>query len=290
MKAIEVQEESGKPVHKWGEVPDVELLAPLVKVDVYSTAINRADLAQARGAYPPPEGESSILGLEMAGIVTDTGSGISKWQVGDRVFSLLGGGGYAESVVVHEDMLLPIPKGWNFHQAASIPEAWLTAFVNLFLEGRLQKGENVLIHAGASGVGTAAIQLAKSAGAIVITTAGTNKKVEACGVLGADLAVNYNESDFRGSIGLLGGVYGKLNMSHVLGKRLHIVGSRLRHRPLLEKVKISRSFWERFQPLFLIGGLRPVIDTVYPIEEAQAAHEYVYKNRNIGKVVLAVRD
>jgi putative PIG3 family NAD(P)H quinone oxidoreductase len=327
MKAIDVKHVNSKPILLWRDMPDIDVKPTEVLVDIYSTAVNRADLAQAHGKYPPPSGESTILGLEMAGVVTSIGSRVKKWQKGDRVMALLGGGGYAENAAVHEEMLLPIPEGWSFNHAAALPEVWLTAYVNLFLEGKLAPNETVLIHAGASGVGTAAIQLAKSVGATVIVTAGSNSKQTACQELGADLAIDYKQEKFYDviaswlddqnvdlildpvggpyleanvkllgkfgrlvCIGLLGGSVGNLNMSRILTNRLRIIGSRLRDRPLTEKIEISHSFWDRFQPYFLTGALRPVIDIVYPIEEAQAAHEYVGNNSNIGKVILAVRD
>jgi tumor protein p53-inducible protein 3 len=327
MKAIDVQVGDDGPELQWKEVEDVFIQPDEVLVDVHATAVNRADLAQARGTYPPPMGESEILGLEMAGVVASTGKAVTKWKPGDAVFSLLAGGGYAEQVAVHQDLVLPVPENWNFHRAAAIPEAWLTAYVNLFLEGDLKAGETALVHAGASGVGTAAIQLAKSANATVIITTSSNRKVEVCSELGADLSLSYKDSDFFSqimtwtdesgvdlildpvggaylegnirslrqfgrliSIGLLGGNKSTLDLGLVLAKRLKIVGSRLRNRPLDEKIEISHSFWNRFGPLFIADAIRPVIDIVFPIEDAQSAHEYVRQNRNIGKVLLAVRD
>ncbi len=327
MKAIDIKNVNSKPVLVWREMPDVDVKPMEVLVDIYSTAVNRADLAQAHGKYPPPSGVSTILGLEMAGVVNSIGSKVKKWVVGDRVMALLGGGGYAENAAVHEEMLLSIPEGWSFNHAAALPEVWLTAYVNLFLEGKLAPDEIVLIHAGASGVGTAAIQLAKIMGAAVVITAGSSRKQKACQELGADLAINYKQAQFYDvismwlddqhvdlildpvggpyfdanvkllgkfgrlvCIGLLGGSAGSVDLSRILTNRLRIIGSRLRDRPLTEKIEISHSFWDRFQPYFLTGALSPVIDAVYPIEEAQAAHEYVSKNSNIGKVILAVRD
>ncbi len=327
MKAIAVLQDNSEPRLKWSESPDAVIQPDEAIVEIHATAVNRADLAQARGNYPPPVGESDILGLEMAGVISSVGSTVEKWQVGDRVFALLGGGGYAENTAVHEDMLLQIPDGWSFHHAAALPEVWLTAYVNLFLEGQLAANETVLVHAGASGVGTAAIQLAKSVSALVAVTTGSSRKQAACQELGADIAIDYKQENFYTviddwlhggrvdlildpvggsyleaniklldefgrlvSIGTLGGAAGTLDMSSVLGRRLRIIGSRLRNRPLREKVDISQSFWDRFQPYFLTGAFKPVIDCVYPIEEAQAAHEYVQENRNIGKVILAVKD
>jgi putative PIG3 family NAD(P)H quinone oxidoreductase len=321
MKAIIVYPDTLTPRLVWEDVPDVSFNENQVLVDVQATAVNRADLSQARGQYPPPPGESEILGLEMAGTIIAIGANVTGWQVGDRVCALLSGGGYAEQVAVYPSMLIPLPDDWSFAQGAAVPEVWLTAFVNLFQEGHLQAGEWLLLHAGASGVGTAAIQLAKSVGAKVIATAGTPEKMQACLDLGADMAVNYKEQDFVAEtlkatpgvdlildpvggaylarnlmllreggrlvcIGLLGGVQGEMNMGLVLGKSLTVKGSRLRPRSLSEKSYITQAFREQFWPLLLSGQLRPIIDSTFPLASAQSAHEYVRQNRNIGKVIL----
>jgi putative PIG3 family NAD(P)H quinone oxidoreductase len=322
MKAIVIHQAKNKPVLQWQEVEDVRYGADEVLVRIKATAVNRADLSQVAGHYPPPPGVTDILGLEMAGEIVALGAQVQGWQVGERVCALLAGGGYAEQVAVHHQMLLPLPDNWSFAQGAAVPEVWYTAFVNLFREGNLQAGETVLIHAGASGVGTAAIQLAREAGATVFVTAGTAAKLAACRDLGAALAVNYKEEDFLGpvlqanaegvdlildpvggaylarnlkalrqygrliSIGLLGGREGPMDMGLLLRKRLRLIGSTLRNRPLSEKIEITRQFTERFWPLFLNGSLQPIIDTTFPIAEAQKAHEYVAADRNTGKVVL----
>jgi putative PIG3 family NAD(P)H quinone oxidoreductase len=290
-----------------------------VLIDVKATAVNRADLLQALGLYPPPPGESEILGLEMAGLIAAIGDAVRGRQIGDRVLGLLPGGGYAQQAAVHHQMLIELPAGWSFAEGAAIPEVWLTAFVNLFIEGALKSGETVMIHAGGSGVGTAGIQIAREAGA------GVEAKLDKCRGLGAELAVNYKEQDFfkevmaatggKGvdlildpvggaylnqnlnllkengrlvNIGLLGGNTAEMNMATVLGKSLRIIGSRLRSRPLTEKIAITQQFKERFWPMLEGGKLQPVIDTVFPIEEATAAHAYVRENRNTGKVILEV--
>ncbi len=191
MKAIVVKPNATAPRLVWESVPDISYDADQVLVDIFATAVNRADLLQARGLYPPPPGESEILGLEMCGRIAAIGDGVDGWQVGDAVMALLPGGGYAEKVAVHHQMLMPLPDNWSFEQGAAVPEVWLTAFVNLFLEGRLAKGQTVLIHAGASGVGTAAIQQAAAAGAKVLTTAGSDPKLATCRKFGAELAINY---------------------------------------------------------------------------------------------------
>lgn len=323
MKAIVVYPEHPHPRLTWEEVPDVSFNDNQVLVDVQATAVNRADLSQARGQYPPPPGESEILGLEMAGVIAAAGPLVTGWEVGDRVCALLAGGGYAEQVAVYPQMLLKLPDTWSFAQGAAIPEVWLTAFVNLFKEGQLEAGERVLLHAGASGVGTAAIQLAKAVEATVITTAGTPEKVQACRELGADVALNYRETDFLPAvhaatdnqgvdlilepvggtylksnlqalreggrlvcIGLLGGREGAMDMGLVLGKSLKVIGSRLRPRSIEEKIRLTYAFRERFWPMLIQGQLRPIIDSTFPLSEAQSAHEYVRQNRNIGKVIL----
>jgi putative PIG3 family NAD(P)H quinone oxidoreductase len=326
MKAIVVhQQDNDVPQLIWEDVDQVSYQADDVLVEVKASAVNRADLMQALGAYPPPPGASEILGLEMSGVISAVGAAVTDWHVGDRVCALLPGGGYAEQVAVPSGMLLPVPEGWDFIKAAAVPEVWYTAFVNLFLEGQLQAGETVLIHAGASGVGTAAIQLAREAGATVIVTAGAEHKLETCHELGAHLAINYKEQDFLTEvlaftknkgvnlildpvgasyldknlraltrlgrlvhIGFLGGSQTEINLGLVLGKRLHMIGSTLRSRPTAEKVAITEQFKARFWAQLLDGTLRPIVDTTFPMSAAQEAHAYVRQNRNTGKVVLVV--
>lgn len=322
MKAIAVRGDKEKPVLVWEDIADTDYGPDEVLVDVRATAVNRADLSQARGNYPPPPGASQVLGLEMAGVVAEVGASVAGWRPGDRVCALLSGGGYAERVAVPAGMLLRLPDGWSFAQGAAVPEVWYTAFINLFDEGQLRALETVLIHAGASGVGTAAIQLVVDAGARAIVTVGSPQKMAFCRELGAT-AINYKEQDFsvevmaategQGvdiildpvggaylarnvgvlrrfgrlvNIGLLSGPMGELNMGQLLGKRLRIVGSTLRTRPPAEKIAITGRFGANVMPKLADGRLRQIIDTVFPIAEAQAAHEYVLANRNIGKVVL----
>ena len=327
MKAIVIEKSGGQPLLRWREVPGVLQRPHEVLVDIKATAVNRADLLQAMGSYPPPAGESEILGLEMAGVIAAVGDEAEGWQVGDRVLGLLSGGGYAQQVALHPQMLIRLPDSWSFAEGVAIPEVWLTAFSNLFLEGGLKAGEQVMIHAGGSGVGTAGIQLARAAGATVYITAGSDAKLDKCRELGASLAVNYKKQDFfkevmdatenKGidlildpvggaylnknlnllrvngrlvNIGLLGGSTAELNLGAVLGKSLRIIGTRLRARPLTEKILITRKFRERFWPMLEKGELKPVIDRILPIQEAQAAHDCVRQNLNIGKVILAVSE
>lgn len=325
MKAITVEQREGRPVLVWAHAPDVEAGSGEVLINVKASAVNRADLSQARGNYPPPPGVTDILGLEASGVVAALGERVENWRAGDRVCCLLPGGGYAEKVTAPAGMLLRLPKDWSFEQGAAIPEAWLTAYVNLFHEGDLENGETVLIHAGGSGVGTAAIQLARKAGATVFVTAGTAEKLNAARELGARLAINYKESDFAEEItsftsgegvdlvldpvgathvgrdlaimreggrlivlGLLSGLQAEINLAHVLSKSLHIIGSRLRPRSVEEKVAITQGFANRFWPLFESGELAPIIDRVFPMSQANEAHEYVRRDRNTGKVILSL--
>jgi putative PIG3 family NAD(P)H quinone oxidoreductase len=325
LKAIIVSNPGEEPQLNWDSVPDVDYDPTEVLVQIRATAVNRADLAQARGEYPPPPGVTAILGLEMAGDIVAVGKAVRGWKVGDRVCALLSGGGYAERTAVHQDMLLPLSDQWSYADGAAIPEAWYTAFVNLVIEGGLRAGETALIHAGGSGVGTAAIQLAAFEGASVFVTAGTEAKLTLCRELGAALAINRKEQDFLEEvltetddqgvdlildpvgglylsrnihalkplgrlvlIGLLSGTSGELNLGLLLGKRLRLIGSLLRIRSLEEKISITRRFSERYLPAFHSGSLHPVIDSVFSITEAQAAHSYVQNNKNIGKVILEV--
>jgi putative PIG3 family NAD(P)H quinone oxidoreductase len=314
-----------KPILAWEEVAEITAAADEALVVVRATAVNRADLLQAKGAYPPPPGASDILGLEMAGVIEAVGRSVTGWQVGDRVCALLPGGGYAEKVSVPAGMLMPLPDDWTFAQGTAVPEVWFTAYLNLFWEGKLQKGETILIHAGASGVGTAAIQLARNAGARVFVTAGTPEKRRRCRQLGAELAINYKEDDFvtavqqatagKGvdlildpvggsylsrnvqslakfgrlvNIGLLGGAKGEMSVGLLLRNRLTLIGSTLRGRPLSEKIKLTQEFSRRVWPLLASSELQPVIDATFPIEKAQEAHRYVAQNRNTGKVILVM--
>lgn len=326
MKAIAVHDDDDQPRLALEDAPVPVLADNEVLVDVYATAVNRADLAQARGAYPPPPGASKILGLEMAGVIREVGSDVSGWAPGDRVCALLPGGGYAEQAAVPAAMLLRLPDEWSFAQGAAVPEVWYTAFVNLFIEGQLQPGETALIHAGASGVGTAAIQLCVAHGARALVTVGSLDKQAACLALGADLAVNRHVEGFLAPvqaatdglgvdvildpvgadyladniaalarygrlihIGLLSGSKAELDLGQVMGKRLRLIGSTLRSRPVAEKIDITHRFEREVWPKLISGDLRPIIDTSFPIEQAQAAHEYVRANANTGKVILAVR-
>ncbi len=327
MKAIIIDETSAARTLHWAEGGELTPMGPSdVLVDIHATALNRADLMQRQGNYPVPPGASQILGLEMAGTVATVGAEVADWQVGDRVCALLSGGGYAEQVVVPGAMLMPIPDGWDFTLAAGLPEVYLTAFVNLYMEAVIQPGEIALVHGGASGVGTAAIQLLKASGNPVIVTAGTDEKVAACRDLGADLAINYRTQDFVAEvkaftdgkgvdvimdmvgadylaknlgllklkgrlvwISTLSGAQTQIDLRQVMGKRLRLIGSVLRSRSLEEKVAIKTNFMARFWPQVENGSIKPVIETIYPIAQANAAQTQMAENRNIGKIILQVK-
>jgi putative PIG3 family NAD(P)H quinone oxidoreductase len=316
VKAILVPAPGGPEALVLGEAPEPALREGEVLVRVRAAGVNRADLLQAAGKYPPPPGESEILGLEAAGLVEGTD---------ERVCFLLPGGGYAEKVAVPRAMLMPIPPGLSFEEAATIPEAWFTAYLNLFREGSLAAGEVVLLHAAASGVGTAAIQLAKDAGAHVAATVRSAAKAEALAALGAELVVDTTARDFaeaveerwgKAAVGLvldpvggaalagnvrvlarrgrlvliatMGGGSAELDLRAVLTKRLRIVGSTLRARSLAEKADLAAAFARDVLPGFADGRFRPLVDSVFPLAQAAGAFRRMESNANVGKIVLAV--
>jgi tumor protein p53-inducible protein 3 len=326
MKAIQVKTDKKDRPLVWCETDEPIYDPQQVLVDIYATSLNRADLMQRAGRYPSLPGAPDILGLDVAGRITQLGKEVTGWRVGDRVCALLAGGGYAERVAVSQRMLMPVPDDWSYEQAAAIPEVFMTAFVNLFMEASFQTGEIVLMHGGASGVGTAAIQLIREAGGCMIVTAGTQAKIARCSELGADLAINYRTEDFvvrvkeftsgegvdvildivgadylarnvsllksKGRLVListLGGSKAQLDLRMLMGRRLRLIGSVLRSRSLEEKVEIKKRFVARFWSLLEDGTIQPVIDSVYPIEEANEAHQRMAENQNIGKIVLRVR-
>ncbi|MFD0869742.1 Quinone oxidoreductase 1 [Chlamydia abortus] len=322
MKAVWLDPETR--LLKIREWEDPVLEADGLIVQVKATALNRADLMQKRGLYPPPKGASPILGLEMAGEVVQVGGSVKDWKPGDRVFALLPGGGYAEKVSIPAGMAMPIPDGWSYEQAAAVPEVFLTAYLNLFMLGGLREGSTVLIHAGASGVGSAAIQLVREAGAVSIVTAGSPEKLEACLRLGAHKAINYKEGPFAPQvkeatgglgvdlildligasyfeqnldclavngrlvlIGLMGGSHiQNLDLNRLLMRRIQLIGSTLRSRPVTEKIELTRQFNEFASRRFAEGRMQPVIDSVWELEQVNEAHERMERNENIGKIVL----
>lgn len=328
MKAIIQHENGGPEVLSIGEIPTPEPGPGEVRIRVAATALNRADLLQRRGLYPPPEGTSSIIGLEVAGVIDKLGSESEEagFSLGDRVCALLPGGGYAEYACVDTGLVIPIPEGMPFAEAAAIPEAWVTAWQCLSLIGETSEGESVLVHAGASGVGLAAIQLAKELGCTVYATA-SESKLQICRQAGASDAFDYKAGDFLEPlmattnqqgvdvildfigapylesdlkalrlegrlvlIGLLGGAKyeGTLNLGTVLRKRLRIQGTTLRTRSIEYKRKLVASFWEFAEDRLKDGRLDPVIHAIYPWEQVRQAHKLMERNENTGKIILAL--
>ncbi len=325
MQAIVVDKSGETPVLRLGEAPAPELGEGELRLAVAATAVNRADLLQARGLYPPPPGAPETLGLECAGVVREVGPGVADWSPGDRAMALLAGGGYAAEVVVHAGSAMRVPEAWSLEQAAAAPEVFLTVFLNVFQLAALPDGGALLVHGGGSGIGTAAIQLGKAAGATVIVTAGSDEKCERCRELGADVAVNYRTGDFteackqatggRGVdvvldsigapylsgnlaalalggrlvlIGLMGGAKAEVNLGLLLTRRLSVIGSTLRARPVEEKAAIVRGFVERFGPALEAGSVAPIVDCVLPLAEAEQAHRRVEASEHFGKVVLRI--
>lgn len=292
-----------------------------LRIAVRATAVNRADLLQAAGHYPPPPGASDVLGLECAGVVSEVGSSVSGWTTGDRVMALLAGGGYAEEVVVHHGSAMHVPSVLSDHEAAALPEVFLTAFLNLFLLAGVREGETALIHGGGSGVGTAATTLLKLAGVRVIVTAGSDDKCARCLAHGADVAINYKSEDFvekargvnvildhvgarylprdldalaaDGRIVIIGSMGGQrdaqLDVVKLLGKRAQVIGSTLRSRTVEEKARIVSAFLDRFGADLEAGRIRPVIHTVMPLTEWKEAHALMASNEHFGKIVLEIR-
>ncbi len=325
MKALLVNNQSNEPVMEFGDYQTPEPKENELLVKVKSTALNRADLLQKKGKYPVPEGESPILGLEMSGIVESVGKGVKKFREGDRVFGLLGGGGYAEYCTIHEDLALSIHDFISFEEAAAIPEVFLTAYKALMWLGELKEGETVLIHAGASGVGTAAIQLAKHIKkAQIAVTAGSKEKLDLCRSLGSTLQINYREQDFADKIkdrfgensidliidfvgspywennisslgidgrivylSMLGGAKVKqMDLVPILRKRLTIRGSTLRNRSLDYKKQLTKEFWSNTRDLFEKEKLAPVISAIFDWADVEKAHQMMSDNKNAGKIIL----
>ncbi|MCP5056549.1 MAG: NAD(P)H-quinone oxidoreductase [bacterium] len=325
MRAVIVDNPGKESTLRIGEVPAPELGAGDVRIRVAAFAINRGDLLQRMGMYPPPPGASEIMGLECAGRVAEVGSEVTGWKPGDRVMALLAGGGYAEEVVAPAACLLPVPEPLELTAAAATPEVFLTVHQNVFQHAELTEGEWLLAHGGASGIGTTAIQLAKEAGAKVIVTAGSEEKCARCRELGADVAVNYKQASFaeavreatggRGvdvvldhigadyladnlaslavdgrlvMIGLMSGARTEINLGVVVGKRLRIQGSTLRARSLAEKGALIASFQERFGAALDAGRVAPVVDRVLPMAEIEQAHKLMQESGHFGKIVLEV--
>ncbi|GFH36479.1 NAD(P)H-quinone oxidoreductase [Streptomyces pacificus] len=335
MKAITITEPGGPEVLTWTEVPDPVPGPGEVLIDVTASAVNRADLLQRQGFYDPPPGASPYPGLECSGHVAALGEGVTGWKVGQPVCALLSGGGYAEKVSVPAGQVLPVPDGVSVADAAALPEATATVWSNIFMGGgtatssnvftvaRLRPAETLLVHGGASGIGTMAIQLAKAVGARVAVTAGGPQKLARCAELGADILIDYREQDFveelrkatdgagadvildiigakyldrnlralaangrLAVIGLQGGVKGELNLGMLLGKRGAVTATSLRGRPLQEKAAIVAAVREHVWPLIEAGTVKPVVDRVLPMPEAAAAHRTLESGAHVGKVLL----
>lgn len=297
-----------------------------VLVRVHAAGVNRPDVAQRKGNYPPPPGApTDIPGLEIAGVIEQTGSKVTRWKAGDKVCALVIGGGYAEYINVPEGQCLPIPENLNFIEASSLPETFFTVWSNVFDRGRLQPGESLLVHGGSSGIGVTAIQMAKALGSKVYVTAGSDEKCRFCEQLGAEKAINYKTEDFKERIleltdkrgvdvilDMIGGDYTPLNLqclaeegrlvmintmkgkdvqvdlSIVMRKRINITGSMLRSRSIAFKSAIASALEKHVWPLIESGQIKPVIHSVFKLEEAAKAHILMESSEHIGKIVLSI--
>ncbi|GFO65410.1 NAD(P)H-quinone oxidoreductase [Geomonas paludis] len=327
MKAVLMEGFGGVEVLKVGEVDKPTPKENEVLIKVYATSINRPDLVQREGKYPPPPGDSEILGLEVAGVVEELGAGVTGWKVGDRVVSLVGGGGYAEYAVAYANHLMPIPESVSFEEAACICESYITAFLNVFMIGGLEDGQTAILHGGGGGVNTAAIQLCKALvpNAKLIVTA-SPEKLERVKELGADLVINFRETpDFSEAvkeftnkkgvdvildhvgakylapnmnslgykgrlviIGVISGIKAELNLALMMVKRQQIIGSVLRSRPVSEKGEIAAEFVRRAMPKFADRTIVPIIEKVFPIDQVVEAHRMMEEDKHFGKIVLKI--
>jgi putative PIG3 family NAD(P)H quinone oxidoreductase len=323
MIAIDIKEFGGPDVLVPVERPRPSVGSGEVLVKVSAAGVNRPDVMQRQGKYPPPPGASPIPGLEVAGTVAEVGSDVSGWREGDQVCALVAGGGYAEYCLAPAPQCLPVPRGLNLTQAAALPETTFTVWTNVFERGKLKAGETLLVHGGASGIGTTAIQLAHARGARVFATAGRDDKCEACQKLGAERAINYQTEDFvavlrsatggRGvdvildmvggdylqrnldvlavegrlvQIAMLRGALTPINLGPLLQRRLTLTGSTLRPRSIAEKGAIARAVQTNVWPLFESGVIRPIVHATYPLEKAAEAHRVMEASSHIGKLVL----
>ncbi|MGH3389499.1 MAG: NAD(P)H-quinone oxidoreductase [Actinomadura sp.] len=317
MHAITIPEPGGPEALVWAEVPDPEPGPGEVLLDVAASAVNRADVMQRRGFYPPPPGAPPYPGLEASGRIAALGEGVTGWQVGDEVCALLSGGGYAQRVAVPAGQLLPVPRGVGLVDAAALPEVVCTVWSNVFMLAGLKAGETFLVHGGGSGIGTMAIQLAHVLGARVLCTVGSPEKAARCRELGADVTINYRDEDFvevarpvdvildnMGAeylprnvatlavggrlvvIGLQGGARGELDLGAMLSRRLTVHATGLRGRPLEEKAAIVAAVHEHVWPLIESGDVRPVIDRTVPMAEAARAHQILEDSGHVGKILL----
>ncbi|MCM0081842.1 NAD(P)H-quinone oxidoreductase [Geomonas sp. Red32] len=325
MKAVLMEGFGGLDVLKVGEAPKPAPKENEVLVKVYATSINRPDLVQREGKYPPPPGDSEILGLEVAGVVEEVGPGVTGWQKGDRVMSLVGGGGYAEYAVAYANHLMRIPESMSFEEAACVCESYITAFLNVFMIGDLKDGQTAILHGGGGGVNTAAIQLAKALtpNAKLIVTA-SPEKMDRVKELGADLVINFKETpDFSEAvkeftnkkgvdvildhvgakylapnmnslgykgrlvvIGVISGIKAELNLALMMVKRQQIIGSVLRSRPVSEKGEIVAEFTRRAIPKFADRSVVPIIEKVFTMDQVADAHRMMEEDKHFGKIVL----
>ncbi|QIX25257.1 NAD(P)H-quinone oxidoreductase [Nocardioides sp. JQ2195] len=322
MRAVIVTDPGGPEALTVTDLPDPEPGPGEVLVKVAATAVNRADTLQRQGFYPPPPGASDVLGLECSGTVVGIGEGVTDWQVGDKVCALLAGGGYAELVAVPAGQLMPVPEGISLVEAAAIPEVACTVWSNVFMAAGLQPGEKFLVHGGAGGIGTFAIQLATALSAKVFTTAGSAEKLAVCADLGADVTINYREEDFvevlkeaggadvildnMGAkylpsnvkalategrlviIGMQGGSKGELDIGRLLSKRGAVIATSLRARPVEEKSAICASVVEHIWPLVEDKQVKPVIHTSLPLEKVVEGHQLMEDSGHVGKILLTL--
>jgi putative PIG3 family NAD(P)H quinone oxidoreductase len=323
VKAITIPQPGDADALVLGEVPDPQPAAGEVRIRVAAAGVNRADVMQRMGHYPPPPGAPEYPGLEVSGTVDAVGEGVDGWAVGDEACALLSGGGYAELVCVPAGQVLPVPEGVSLEDAAALPEVVSTVWSNVFMTANLLPGQTLLVHGGSSGIGTMAIQLAREVGAHVAVTAGSAEKLEACRALGAEVLVNYREEDFvervraatggagadvvldnMGAkylarnvavlapngrlvvIGLQGGRTAELDLGTLLAKRAAVIATSLRARPAGEKATIVAAVREHVWPLVAAGRVRPVVHARYPLADAAAAHRALEESGHIGKILL----
>ena len=327
MLAIEIARPGGPEVLQAVDRPMPAAGAGELLIKVAAAGVNRPDVLQRRGGYPPPPGASDIPGLEVAGTIAEVGSGVAGWRAGDRVCALVAGGGYAEYCAAPAPQCLPVPAPLDVVSAAAVPETFFTVWTNVFDRGRLAAGETALFHGGTSGIGTTAIQLAVARGARVFATAGSDEKCRACEALGAERGINYRTEDFvdaiaaltagRGvdlildivggdylgrnlralaidgrlvQIGLMGGATATVELNRVLGRRLTLTGSTLRPRTVAEKGAIAAALREQVWPLLEEGRVKPIVYRTFPLREAAMAHRLMESSGHIGKIVLVLQD
>jgi putative PIG3 family NAD(P)H quinone oxidoreductase len=327
MRAVAIAEPGGPEVLEIEERPVPQVGAGEILVAVAAAGVNRPDVMQRKGQYPPPPGAPDIPGLEIAGRVAATGEGATRFRRGEEVIALVPGGGYAEYCVVDETVAMPLPKALTLVEGAGVPETTFTVWHNVFERGRLRPGEWLLVHGGASGIGTTAIQLAKAFGAFVIATAGTEQKCEAIRRLGADRAINYKSEDFveaaiEASLGhgadlildMVGGDYLKRNcaaaapdgrivqistlagpkteidLRQIMQKRLTLTGSTLRTRPIPFKAELARTLEETVWPIIEAGRYKPVIDRIFPLDQVVEAHRRIDSGEHFGKIILSMAE